>query len=84
MSTDEERAEIFTEVANDKRELMVKVYYRAQRNSSSMPAPYVDGILAQALGLTPELIARIHSHAYQEIPVSQGEAKYPVIIARLA
>src|SRR5687767_11343445 len=61
---DEARDEIFTEHAEDKRELMVAVYYPAEPAADSVPAPYVESGLAEALGLTSEVIAHIQTSVY--------------------
>ena len=78
--TDEARDEIFSEDADDKRELLVTVYYPAQPAADAVPAPYVEGALGEAIGLTPEIAAQIHSHVYAEAPVAEAAAPYPVVI----
>src|SRR5215216_6107953 len=77
---DEAREEIFTEDDEDKREFMLTVYYPAQPATDAIPAPYAEGALAEALGLTPEIVAQIHSEVYTEAPIAAVESTYPVVI----
>src|SRR5215211_2453211 len=77
---DEIRDEIFTKDIEDKRELMVTLYYPAQPAADTIPAPYAEGALAEALGLTPELVGQIHTHVYTEAPIVDAQASYPVVI----
>jgi hypothetical protein len=77
---DEARDEIFTEDPNDKRELMTMIYYPGQPEANAPTAPYTNETLAGALGISPDLLNQIYPHAYAEIPVSQAEVSYPVVI----
>src|SRR5688500_20399963 len=61
--TDEAHDEIFTEDPDDKRELMTMVYYPGQPEASAATAPYTNEILADAFGISPDLLDQIHPHA---------------------
>ncbi len=78
--TDAGREEIFTDDPNDKRELMVTVYYPGQPEANDQAAPYINDALANALGINHDIVSQIHPHAYAEVPVSKAQTSYPVIV----
>jgi dienelactone hydrolase len=81
--TDEAREEIFTETSDDRRELMVKLYYPANPSPDARPAPFTEGLLrdtfATRFGTPGFLQDSIRQHAYAAAPVADN-APYPVIL----
>lgn len=76
---DASREEIFTAEAGDQRELLVTVYYPADVPDGAEPAAYASDTLAQALGVF-DVLPQIHPHAYTDVPVSESEEAYPVLL----
>ena len=80
--------EIFTDDPNDRRELMVQIWYPAGGNPSSPRAPYVPDprVLAGLLRLihAPEFLfdqfKYVNTHAIPSAPAAEGELSYPVLI----
>lgn len=85
---DPSRPEVFTADPNDRRELMVQIWYPAKVDPSSPRAPYVrnPGTLAPLARLLhlPEFIfghlKYITINAIKSAPVANGESSYPVLI----
>jgi dienelactone hydrolase len=77
---DKSRKEIFTEEADDNRELMITIYYPAQPAADAVPASYGNEALASVLGMPADLLPNIHPHAYVEAPIAETEASYPVVV----
>lgn len=82
--TDESREEIFTEAPDDRRELMVTLYYPATPSSDVQPAPFAEGLLrdtfAARMGTPGFLQDSIRRNAYAAAPVASENAPYPVIL----
>lgn len=78
--TDAARDEIFTDDPNDKRELMVTVYYPGQPEANAPTAPYINDVLANAFGINHDIVSQIHPHAYAEVPLSKEQTSYPVVV----
>lgn len=83
------RSEIFTAGSEDKRQLMVQVWYPAQDTGSVPRAPYVcdpDDVttaLARVFGMPRVLFGAFESvttHAVPSAPVAEGEPQYPVLL----
>lgn len=89
--TDGTRDEVFTAEPNDKRELVVRLWYPAEVEASVTPvtyfprAPLEATYFAQALGLTqlefPIMeFAQTPTHSYRDVPLSAAKSSYPVLI----
>jgi hypothetical protein len=90
---DETRDEIVTEDPDDKRELVVRIWYPADVPAGATPvtylphgeldAPYFDGSEIK-IGLEPSLsaeeLALTPTHSYLDVPLSDAETSYPVLI----
>jgi predicted dienelactone hydrolase len=72
---DNTRFEIFTPNPDDHREFMVRVWYPAQVEPGSRPAP-----LMEHMPLQYSHLSLVQTHAYQDAPVSSAQASYPVLI----
>ena len=85
---DPSRPEVFTADPNDRRELMVQIWYPAQVDPSSPHAPYVQdpgalAPLARLLHLPAFIFGHlkyITTNAAESAPVAPGESTYPVLI----
>jgi pimeloyl-ACP methyl ester carboxylesterase len=83
------RPELFSADPNARRELMVQIWYPAQKDASSPPAPYL-----QDSGLVTPALARLHnfpdfalthlkyvtSNAIASAPLAEDEPNFPVLI----
>ena len=87
---DEARDEIFTDDPTDKRELMIQIWYPATPPLSARPAPWMQRMdivgpaIAQWIRLPSFLLDHtglVRSNSYIDVPVSEAEAIYPVLIA---
>jgi dienelactone hydrolase len=77
---DESRPEIFSAAPDDKRELMVTVYYPASPSADANPAPYTTGPIRAEFG-TPDFFQdSVRAHAFADVPLAADGARYPVII----
>ncbi len=86
---DDSRDEIFTPDPNDKREIMVQVWYPAQNTGNKNPSPvFSDGKaflkeFAKEFKI-PELLVDyfkyVKSHAYKDGEISSSSASYPLVI----
>ncbi|OZM83968.1 hypothetical protein [Pseudonocardia sp. MH-G8] len=84
---DTTRADVFTAEPDDRRELVVQLWYPATAVPSAPRAPYVRdagvlGPLARLMGL-PEFVLRhfehVRTHAVADAPVADG-GRYPVLL----
>ncbi|KST68648.1 alpha/beta hydrolase [Mastigocoleus testarum] len=73
--TDTQREEIYTEDSNDKRELMVRVWYPSKKVSAGKRASYVN---ESSTGENPFGI--IATNSIINAPVAQTESGYPVLL----
>ncbi|MDK8181334.1 dienelactone hydrolase family protein [Paenibacillus sp. UMB4589-SE434] len=87
--TDEKREEISTPEPEDKRELMVQIWYPANSAAKGARAPYVSNPDMFAAGYHkvlqfPELMfssfAHVKTYAIEAAPLSETEAQYPVLV----
>lgn len=82
--TDSSRDEIFTEDKNDKREMVLTIYYPASPAPGVKPSPYVQGKLAEVMGqksgMPKFLIDTFHAQTYDEAPAAQKGGPYPVLL----
>ena len=85
---DEARPEIFTAAPDDRRELMVQVWYPVDVDPWAPGTPYIDDArtmvpLAHLLGLPGsafEHLERVATHARPAVPMASDEAAYPLIL----
>ena len=91
---DESRPEIFTGNPDDRRELLVRIWYPAEVDANATPEPYgphPDVILSFPTSsitvsadieftLSAEELVMTPSHSYRDAPVSDAAASYPVLI----
>ena len=92
---DDSRPELFTENPDDKRELLVRVWYPADVDENATPEPYgphPDVILSfpTAAIITPsydiefalsaEELILAPTHSYRDAPVSGAKDSYPVLV----
>jgi hypothetical protein len=86
---DAARDEVITADPNDRRELMVQVWYPASPDPASPRAPYVNdaeavgAASAALLGLPGFVLGHlkyVRGHAVAAAPVADGEAAYPVLV----
>jgi predicted dienelactone hydrolase len=84
---DSSRAEIITEDPDDRREVMVQMWYPAQvsAEADAEPAPYiapeVGAAYAEKYGLpafATSHLDRVETHAYQDVPLADGQ--HPVLL----
>jgi Platelet-activating factor acetylhydrolase, isoform II len=77
---DESRPEIFSAAPDDKRELMITIYYPASPPADARPAPYTAGSIRAEFG-TPEFFQdSVRAHAFVDVPLADDGARYPVIV----
>ena len=80
---DTSRAELETSAPDDKRELMVHVFYPAEAGASQPRAPYVPDAEGMRGPWNEEQMARIttmRAFSRENAPLARGNARYPVII----
>ncbi len=86
---DESRAEIYTEDASDKREIMMQVWYPAQEDGAGETAVYLPDldvmapVLAERLGLPSFLLDHVNLTALdvrQDAPLLTADAPYPLLL----
>jgi dienelactone hydrolase len=91
---DESRPEIFTKDPDDRRELLVRVWYPAEVGVNATPEPYgphPDLILSFPMAsialsadieftLSAEELVLTPTHSYRDAPVSDAAASYPVLV----
>jgi predicted dienelactone hydrolase len=91
---DDSRPELFTENPDDRRELLVRVWYPAEVDANATPEPYgpePDVILSFPLtsitvsaditfSLSAEELVLTPTHSYRDAPVSGAADSYPVLV----
>lgn len=86
---DSSRTEIITECPNDRRELVVQMWYPAlvSAEAAAAPAPYiapeVGAAYAEKYGLpafATSHLDRVEMHAYRDVPLSDTQRAYPVLL----
>jgi len=85
---DTDRPDVFTTDPDDRRELMVQIWYPATRLASAAPAPYVPDAdvlapLAKLLNVPrflPRYLERVSTNAIPSAPVARGERGFPVLV----
>ncbi|MBN1679020.1 MAG: hypothetical protein JW966_01925 [Anaerolineae bacterium] len=91
---DEARPEIFTKDPDDRRELLVRVWYPAEVDVNATPEPYgphPDVILSFPMtsitlsadikfALSAEELVFTPTHSYRDAPVAGAAASYPVLV----
>jgi predicted dienelactone hydrolase len=87
--TDTTRAETYTSDPNDKRELVVQIWYPAQPDANARTIPYLDNFdtaipaFANFLSLPPftlDHLRLVNTHSYKNAPVQSDGAPYPIVI----
>ena len=77
---DESRPEIFSAAPDDKRELMITIYYPASPPADASPAPYISGPIRAEFG-TPDFFQdSVRAHSFVNVPLADDGMRYPVII----
>lgn len=86
---DYQREEPYTKDPNDKRELMVQVWYPAKEKGKMNRAPYINNSHEIAKGLEKSLsipafafnhLGLVKSNSFMEAQLSDSEKRYPVLI----
>jgi predicted dienelactone hydrolase len=86
---DESRDEIYTADPDDKRELIMQIWYPAAASAEGKPAVYLEEletmapILAERLGLPSFLVDHINlveMDVQQDVPILDASAPYPVLV----
>lgn len=86
---DEDRPDVFSADPDDRRELMVQIWYPAKPDPSSPRAPYIsDGkLVTQSLAPFLKLpkfifghLNNVSTHAFQSAPVAEDQPSYPVLV----
>ncbi|NEZ45221.1 hypothetical protein GQA12_27445 [Paenibacillus alvei] len=86
---DDRREEPFTKDPNDRRELMVQMYYPASDKGEGNREPYIRNAHEVAKGLEEDLsipafvlghLNLVKSNAFTEALLSDAESRYPVLI----
>jgi len=87
---DEARPEVFTDEPNDKREILVRVWYPAQPGAGTSPDPFwgkdtkeIGGRLAEYMRMpktTFDDLALVRSHSFADTPLAKSKSRYPVLI----
>lgn len=86
---DSSRMETITEAPNDRRELIVQMWYPAQvsAETAAEPAPYiapeVGAAYANKYGLpafATSHLDRVETHAYRDAPLADAQRAYPVLL----
>lgn len=77
---DENREELFTSDPNDKRHLMVQVWYPAEKVEGAEPYPYINN--PEQYGEWKDYKPALHvkTNAVLDAPISKAQPKYPVLI----
>jgi len=77
---DESRDEVFTSDPDDKRHLMVQVWYPAEKVEGAKPYPYINN--PEQFGEWKDYKVALHvkTNAVLDAPISKKESKYPVLI----
>ncbi|TQR36988.1 carboxylic ester hydrolase [Lysinibacillus sphaericus] len=86
---DEKRDEPYTKDPNDRRKLMVQIWYPAEERGEGRGTPYIRNVNEVAEGLEKALsipafafsqLGLVKSHAYPEARLSDSENRYPVLL----
>lgn len=80
---DDARDELETSATDDKRELMVHVFYPADPNASGERAPYIPDADVMRGPWNEEQVARIsaiRAHSLDRPALPPGDARYPVVV----
>lgn len=87
--TDDDREEAYTTDPNDRRELMVQLWYPAEPDGKLAPEPYIRHVPEITEGLEKALsipdfalshLGRVQAHAQPEAKLAEAEVRYPVLI----
>jgi predicted dienelactone hydrolase len=78
---DRGRPELFTASPDDHREIAIRVWYPADSDGKAHPAPYYEDAeeIVSRFGY-PRALAPLETHAEFDVPVSDKQAEYPVIL----
>lgn len=86
---DQKRDEPYTKDPNDRRELMVQIWYPAEGKGEGESVPYIRNVNEVAKGLEKALsipafafsqLRLVKSHAYEGAQLSNSESRYPVLL----
>lgn len=86
---DTSRREVFTPNPNDKREIMIQVWYPSEKNKKGVFAPYIQnhyGVAAaicELLGFPKFLFAHlkyVKSYAIENVEMDEAKKTYPVLV----
>lgn len=86
---DQKRDEPYTKDPNDRRELMVQIWYPAEEKGKGENAPYIRNVNEVTKGLEKALsipafafsqLGLVKSHAYEDARLSNSESRYPVLL----
>ncbi|MFC3051623.1 alpha/beta hydrolase family protein [Kordiimonas pumila] len=83
---DENRPETYTDDPDDKRELMVRVWYPSDVPAGTKPLPFLTETepLLATLGPVPDFlfdhVKQMPGHSYAGTPLLAGENKFPVLV----
>jgi hypothetical protein len=80
---DTARAELETSAPDDKRELMVHLFYPADAKATGAPAVYVpDAEVMRGLWNDAQLarITAMRTYSRENVPLPRGKARYPIIL----
>jgi len=81
--TDEKRMELETRIPDDRRDLMVYLFYPAERNDRSVRAQYMPDAEVMRGEWKDDQIARlreVQTHSQQDSPIARGRRPFPVVI----
>lgn len=85
VQTDRSREEPFTADVTDHREIVLHVWYPAEKSSGS-PAPYTDGVSDDPVSqrsysfVGHERLREVRPHAIAEAPIAGTRQRYPVVL----
>ncbi|MEO8448610.1 MAG: hypothetical protein ABI647_02395 [Gemmatimonadota bacterium] len=77
---DERRPEAYTKDPNDKRHLMVQIWYPAEAAPDAKPAPYVRNPDEFANPAEFKPVLHVMTNSVTDAPVAKGEKRYPVLV----
>jgi dienelactone hydrolase len=79
---DEKREELWTTEPDDHRQLMVQIWYPADKQSRGTKAPYIFDLekIRPSIEKYWENMPAVHTQAMLNIPISRSEGKYPVLV----
>jgi predicted dienelactone hydrolase len=88
--TDTSRDEIYSSNPNDKRELMVQIWYPAQSTAKTETIPFIDNAdvalpalskVIQIPAFVLEHLRLVTTHTYRNAPIRDSRLPYPVVIS---